>query len=119
MTEDRRNFVLFAIIAGLILFGWPVVQEYFFPTARPPVASPTLPTLATRCVAPFLLTGAPAAYYVAFGPHGPRAPIDPPGTVPKVIFGVSGLILAAGVLFYSIRASGESGLWPRFRRVPD
>lgn len=37
MTEDRRNFVLFAVIAALILFGWPLLQEYFFPTARPPV----------------------------------------------------------------------------------
>ncbi|CDO68631.1 hypothetical protein BN946_scf184996.g62 [Trametes cinnabarina] len=46
-----------------------------------------------------------AAYYVAFGPHGPRAPIHPPGTTPKIILGVTGLILAAGALFYSIRAA--------------
>ena len=37
MTEDRRNFVLFAVIAALILFGWPVLQSRFFPTANPPV----------------------------------------------------------------------------------
>ena len=37
MTEDRRNLVLFAVIAALILFGWPYVQDAFFPTARPPV----------------------------------------------------------------------------------
>ena len=37
MTEDRRNLVLFAVIAALILFGWPYVQDTFFPTARPPV----------------------------------------------------------------------------------
>jgi YidC/Oxa1 family membrane protein insertase len=37
LTEDRRNFVLFAVIAALILFGWPIVQERFLPTARPPV----------------------------------------------------------------------------------
>ncbi len=37
MTEDRKNFVLFAVLAALILFGWPLVQGYFFPTANPPV----------------------------------------------------------------------------------
>ncbi|EJF66239.1 cytochrome c oxidase subunit IV-domain-containing protein [Dichomitus squalens] len=46
-----------------------------------------------------------AAYYVAFGPHGPRAPTNPPGTVPKVILGVTGLVVTATVLFYSIRAT--------------
>ena len=38
MTEDRRNFVLFAVIAALILFGWPVLQSRFFPAANPPVS---------------------------------------------------------------------------------
>ena len=47
-----------------------------------------------------------AAYYVAFGPHGPRAPVNPPGTVPKVAIGVAALVAAAGVIFYSVRASG-------------
>ena len=37
MTEDRRNFILFAVIAALILFGFPIVQERFFPAANPPV----------------------------------------------------------------------------------
>jgi YidC/Oxa1 family membrane protein insertase len=37
LTEDRRNFVLFAVIAALILFGFPLVQQRFFPTANPPV----------------------------------------------------------------------------------
>ncbi|KAI0807866.1 cytochrome c oxidase subunit IV-domain-containing protein [Fomes fomentarius] len=46
-----------------------------------------------------------AAYYVAFGPHGPRAPIDPPGTTPKVVFGVTALIASAGIIFYAIRAT--------------
>lgn len=36
MNNDRQNFVLFAIIAALILFGWPLVQNRFFPTANPP-----------------------------------------------------------------------------------
>ena len=38
-----------------------------------------------------------AAYYVAFGPHGPRAPVNPPGTVPKVAIGVAALVAAAGL----------------------
>ena len=36
MNNDNRNFVLFAVIAALILFGWPLLQSRFFPTANPP-----------------------------------------------------------------------------------
>ena len=36
MNNDRQNFVLFAVIAALILFGWPLIQGRFFPTAAPP-----------------------------------------------------------------------------------
>ncbi|KAI0957893.1 hypothetical protein AcW1_006140 [Taiwanofungus camphoratus] len=44
-----------------------------------------------------------AAYYVAFGPHGPRAPIDPPGAGVKTFLGVIAGIAAAGVIFASTR----------------
>jgi len=37
VKDDRQNFVLFAVIAALILFGWPFVQRHFFPAANPPV----------------------------------------------------------------------------------
>ena len=37
MKDDKQNFVLFAVIAALILFGWPMIQGKFFPTANPPV----------------------------------------------------------------------------------
>ncbi len=37
MTEDNKNFVLFAVVAALILFGWPLIQNRFFPAANPPV----------------------------------------------------------------------------------
>ncbi|UVO51807.1 membrane protein insertase YidC [Sphingomonas sp. SUN019] len=37
MSDDNKNFVLFAVLAALILFGWPLVQNQFFPTANPPV----------------------------------------------------------------------------------
>jgi YidC/Oxa1 family membrane protein insertase len=36
VSQDNKNFVLFAVIAALILFGWPYVQSTFFPTANPP-----------------------------------------------------------------------------------
>ncbi len=37
MKDENKNFVLFAVLAALILFGWPLVQNRFFPTANPPV----------------------------------------------------------------------------------
>jgi len=37
LNNDRQNFVLFAVIAALILFGWPFIQNRVFPTANPPV----------------------------------------------------------------------------------
>ena len=37
LKDDRQNFVLFAVIAALILFGFPLIQGRFFPTANPPV----------------------------------------------------------------------------------
>lgn len=44
MSEDNRNIVLFAIIAGLILLGWPFVASRIAPTPpRPPVTAPASP----------------------------------------------------------------------------
>lgn len=37
MKQDGKNFILFAAIAALLLFGWPLVTERFFPAANPPV----------------------------------------------------------------------------------
>jgi len=45
-----------------------------------------------------------AAYYVAFGPHGPRAPLSPPGQNLKIFLSTMGLIGAAGLIFVGIRA---------------
>ncbi len=36
MKEDTRNFVMFAVLAALILFGWPFLSARFFPVANPP-----------------------------------------------------------------------------------
>ena len=38
LTDDRRNFFVFVAIAALILLGWPLAQQKFFPTANPPVS---------------------------------------------------------------------------------
>ncbi|CAL1705360.1 unnamed protein product [Somion occarium] len=46
-----------------------------------------------------------AAYYVAFGPHGPRAPITKPGDTAKVFGVVSLAIGLAGALYYGIKAT--------------
>ncbi|KAI9488246.1 cytochrome c oxidase subunit IV [Zychaea mexicana] len=48
-----------------------------------------------------------AAYYIAFGPHGPREPITHPGHGGKVFAGVGALLATSGVLFWTIRANGE------------
>lgn len=47
------------------------------------------------------------AYFVAFGPHGPRAPFNPPNNTMKVIIGTSVSMLAAFGIFTAIRASGK------------
>jgi len=53
------------------------------------------------------LTSLCSAYYVAFGPHGPRAPLHPPGTVPKLILAISLGVGAGTVLFLASRSLGE------------
>lgn len=46
------------------------------------------------------------AYYVAFGPHGPRAPVNPPGTAVKILTGITVLVGTAGLLYGGIRSMG-------------
>jgi len=48
-----------------------------------------------------------AAYYVAFGPHGPRTPASPPGTVYKVLLGTAAAVGVAASLFAAVRAAGS------------
>jgi len=45
-----------------------------------------------------------AAYYVAFGPHGPRAPTSAPGEGFKVFLATVGLVGLGGVLFFAVQA---------------
>ncbi|KAG2175649.1 hypothetical protein INT43_001296 [Umbelopsis isabellina] len=44
-----------------------------------------------------------AAYYIAFGPHGPREPLTQPGHGMKVLIGTLGVVAASTALFYVIR----------------
>ncbi|KAH7103629.1 cytochrome c oxidase subunit V [Auriculariales sp. MPI-PUGE-AT-0066] len=44
-----------------------------------------------------------AAYYVAFGPHGPRTPSNPPGTATKVFLGTMAMIGISSALFWISR----------------
>jgi YidC/Oxa1 family membrane protein insertase len=37
VNNDNKNFILFAVFAALVLFGWPIVTAKFFPAANPPV----------------------------------------------------------------------------------
>ena len=37
MKEDQKNFLIFAVLAAFILFGWPMVMNRFFPPAAEPV----------------------------------------------------------------------------------
>ena len=36
VKDDQKNFLLFAVLAALVLFGWPYVANRFFPAANPP-----------------------------------------------------------------------------------
>ncbi|KWU43159.1 cytochrome c oxidase subunit IV, partial [Rhodotorula sp. JG-1b] len=46
-----------------------------------------------------------AAYYVAFGPHGPREPIQADGG--KTLMGVTAAVAVAGLIFYMVRKGGK------------
>ncbi|WP_448661630.1 membrane protein insertase YidC [Sphingomonas sp. CJ20] len=35
MKDDQKNFVLFAVLAALILFGWPQIMHWVFPQQSP------------------------------------------------------------------------------------
>jgi len=43
-----------------------------------------------------------AAYYVAFGPYGPRTPLNPPGTAVKVGSAVIGLVAVTTIIFTTL-----------------
>ncbi len=53
-----------------------------------------------------------AAYYIAFGPHGPRTPENPPGTASKIVAGTFAVLGAAALAYYGFRSLGTAfALW--------
>ena len=56
------------------------------------------------------------AYYVAFGPHGPRAPTSQPGDNLKIFLSTVALIAIGGAVFFAITAKSTWFLTP-FRLV--
>lgn len=55
------------------------------------------------------------AYYVAFGPHGPRTPISKPGDNWKIAFWVSCAVGMAGLISFAIRSNSKYTVqlyWP-------
>ena len=34
--DDKKNIILAVLLTAAILFGWPYISNYFFPTANPP-----------------------------------------------------------------------------------
>jgi YidC/Oxa1 family membrane protein insertase len=79
-VDDKKNIVLAVLLTALILFGWPYVSHYFFPTANPP---------ATRIEGGKTTPVAPPGTAVADGPaavrdrtlvlkESPRVPIHTP-----------------------------------------
>jgi len=47
-----------------------------------------------------------AAYWIAFGPHGPRS-VDPPGTNARIAWGVAIGVTASLALFAGIRSAAK------------
>lgn len=45
---------------------------------------------------------------MAFGPHGPRAPVSAPGDGLKIFLATAALIGLGGVLFFTVQAFGTS-----------
>lgn len=64
-------------------------------------------SLLFRLTQPFPMHADIAAYFVSFGPHGPRAPILPPGGHMKVFAGTVAVVGTALTLFAVIRSKGE------------
>lgn len=57
------------------------------------------------------------AYYVAFGAHGPRTQVNPPGTALKVTATVGGLFIVAAAIVATIRSFGSSFIALRVQSI--
>ena len=58
------------------------------------------------------------AYYVAFGPHGPRTPVSQPGDGLKIFLYTMALVGVAGLISLGVRARGMSIFSLAFLSLP-
>jgi len=81
-VDDKRNLVIFAILAALVLFGWPMITQRFFPTANPPatqmVDGKSVPLPSPSVAAPATGPAAPARPLAAAIADSPRLPVRTP-----------------------------------------
>lgn len=65
MLEDKRNIVIAMLLAGLILFGWPMLANQFFPqpkvAAKPAVTAEETASVSTDGIAPATTAPSPVA----------------------------------------------------------
>jgi hypothetical protein len=73
-------------------FDWPIILCLEIFDARPNIYA----------------TGNSSAYWVSFGPHGPREPLHAPGSGIKLLLGITGCVSAAIALFVLIRSACKS-----------
>jgi YidC/Oxa1 family membrane protein insertase len=69
VTQDTRNMIVAVLLSAIVLLGWTLVAERYFPVARPAAPRPT--------------TAAPPSPMTA-APDAPDAPGDAAGAVPGV-----------------------------------
>ena len=99
MSKDTRNIILAFLLSALVLMGWQLVADRYFPAPKPPVAAATPAAPATTATA-----------------AAPGAPAAPGGAVPGVgaakISGDRDAILAATprVAINTPRVSGSINL---------
>ena len=79
---DTRNMILAVVLAALILFGWPIAQEYFYPTPKPTAAEVAAQrkTTETKSSDPVVAIGAESAAVPLASAlkTGPRVLIETP-----------------------------------------
>ncbi len=59
--EDKRNIIVAMILAGLILFGWPIVAQQFFPQPKAVATAAPTASSGSASVAPSINSTSPAA----------------------------------------------------------
>jgi len=63
-VDDKRNLVIFAILAALVLYGGKFLSDHYFPTANPPstqmVDGKSVPLPSPTVAAPAAGPAAPA-----------------------------------------------------------